>query len=148
MTTIYDDKIFNRTASWRATNDIVRRVGGDKSAIIQALKRLLEMGYLETRHDKNKIFYKRRDTAQSEFNFIRMLATLEQNQKTELNAINQISTLMMGDGKRFRKKGIELLEHIQEEVNRAYMVTIRMDYQQKLGILPHKIANSYQIRKW
>jgi DNA-binding transcriptional ArsR family regulator len=128
------------TASWRATNDIVRKVGGDKSAIIQALKRLLEMGYLETRPDKNKIFYKRRDTTQSEFDFIRMMVTFEQNQKTELNAINQIPTIMMSDEKRFRKKGLELLEHIQEEVNRAYMVTVRIDYQQKLGILPYKIV--------
>lgn len=128
------------TASWRATNDIVRKVGGDKSAIIQTLKRLLEIGYLETKPDKNKIFYKRRDTAQSEFDFIQMMATFEQNQKTELNAINQIPTIMMGDGNRFRKKGLELLEHIQEDMNRAYMVTIRIDYQQKLGILPYKIA--------
>ena len=43
---------------------------------------------------------------------------------------------MMNDGVRFRKKGLDLLEHIQEEVNRAYMVIIRLDYQQKLEIIP------------
>jgi len=46
----------------------------------------------------------------------------------------------MNDGVRFRKKGLELLEHIQEEVNRAYMVIVKIDYQQKLGIMPYKIA--------
>ena len=140
MTTIYDDKIFNRTTNWRATNDIVRKVGGDKSAIIQALKRLTEMDYLETKPNTNKILYKRKDTAQSEFDFLRMMEIFEINQKTELNVINQIPTIMMGDGVRFRKKGLELLEHIQEEVNRAYMVIIRLDYHQKLEIIPYKIA--------
>ena len=140
MTTIYDDKILNLTSNWRATNDIVRKVGGDKSAIIQAVKRLLEIGYLETKPDTNKILYKRMDTAQNEFDFLQMMEVLEINQKTELNVIKQIPTIMMGDGVRFRKKGLELLEHIQEEVNRAYMVIIRMDYQQKLGIIPYKIA--------
>ena len=140
MTTIYDDKILNLTSNWRATNDIVRKVGGDKSAIIQALKRLLEIGYLETKPDTNKILYKRMDTAQNEFDFLQMMEVLEINQKRELNVIKQIPTIMMKDGKGFRKKGLELLEHIQEEVNRAYMVIIRMDYQQKLGIIPYKIA--------
>lgn len=140
MTTHYDDKILNLTSNWRATNDIVRKVGGDKTGIIQALKRLLEMGYLETKPDTNKIVYKRKDTAQSEFDFIKMMEIFEMNQKTELNVIKQIPTIMMKDGKGFRKKGLELLEHIQEEINRAYMVIIRLDYQQKLEIIPYKIA--------
>ena len=140
MTTIYDDKILNLTSNWRTTNDIVRKVGGDKSGIIEALKRLLEIGYLENKPDTNKILYKRKDTAQSEFDFLQMMAVFEMNQKTELNVIKQIPTIMMNDGVRFRKKGLELLEHIQEEVNRAYMVIIRLDYQQKLEIIPYKIA--------
>ena len=140
MTTIYDDKIFNLTTNWRATNEIVRKVGGDKSAIIQALKSLTEMDHLETKPNTNRILYKRKDTTQSEFDFLQMMAVFEINQKMELNVINQIPTIMMGDGVRFRKKGLELLEHIQEEVNRAYMVIIRLDYQQKLEIIPYKIA--------
>ena len=140
MTTIYDDKILNLTSNWRATNDIVRKVRGDKSATIQAVKRLLETGYLETKPDTNKVLYKRTDTAQSEFNFIQMMSVFEINQKTELNVIKQIPTIVMSDGVRFRKKGLELLEHIQEEVNRAYMVIVRIDHQQKLGTIPYKIA--------
>jgi hypothetical protein len=140
LTTIYDDKILNLTSNWRATNDIVRKVGGDKSATIQAIKRLLEIGHLETKPDTNKVLYKKMNTAQSEFDFIQMMAVFEINQKTELNVIKQIPTIVMSDGVRFRKKGLELLEHIQEEVNRAYMVIVRIDDQQKLGIMPYKIA--------
>ncbi len=140
MTTIYDDKIFNLTANWRATNEIVRKIGGDKSAIIQALKRLTETDHLETKPNTNKILYKIKDTAQSEFNFLQMMAIFEANQKMELNIIKQIPTIMMDDGVRFRKKGLELLEHIQEEVNRAYMVIIRLEHQEKLETIPYKIA--------
>jgi hypothetical protein len=140
LTTIYDDKILNLTSNWRTTNDIVRKVRGDKSATIQACKRLLETGYLETKPYTNKILYKKMNAVQNEFNFIQMMAVFELNQKTELNVINQIPTIMMSDGVRFRKKGLELLEHIQEEVNRAYMVIIKIDNQQKLGIIPYEIA--------
>ena len=140
MTTTHDDKILNLTSNWRATNDIVRKVRGDKSATIHAVKRLLETGYLETKPDTNKVLYKRTDTVQSEFNFIQMMSVFEINQKTELNIIKQIPTIVMSDGVRFRKKGLELLEHIQEEVNRAYMVIVRIDHQQKLGVIPYKIA--------
>jgi len=140
LTTIYDDKIFNLTTNWRATNEIIKKVGGDKSAIIQALKRLAEMDYLETKPNTNKILYKKKDTIQSEFNFLQMMTVFEANQKMELNIIKQIPTIMMDDGVRFRKKGLELLEHIQEEVNRAYMVIIRLEQQQKLEIIPYKIA--------
>lgn len=140
MTTIYDDKILNLTSNWRATNDIVKKVRGDKSATIQAVKRLLETGYLETKPDTSKVLYKRTDTVQSEFNFIQMMTIFEINQKTELNVIKQIPTIVMNDGVRFRKKGLELLEHIQEEVNRAYMVIVRIDHQQKLETIPYKIA--------
>ena len=140
MTTIYDDKIFKLTSNWRTTNDIVRKVGGDKSATINALKRLLEIGYLGTKPDTNKVLYKRTDAVQNEFDFIQMMSVFEFNQKMELNIINQIPTIMMNDGVRFRKKGLDLLEHIQEEINRAYMVIIRIDDQQKLGTIPFKIA--------
>jgi len=69
-----------------------------------------------------------------------MMDTFESNQKTELNRLKQISTLMMSDGKRFRAKGIELLEHILEEVNRAYMVKIRINHQKNLSLIPINVA--------
>ena len=81
MTTIYDDKIFKLTSNWRTTNDIVRKVGGDKSATINALKRLLEIGYLGTKPDTNKVLYKRTDAVQNEFDFIQMMSVFEFNQK-------------------------------------------------------------------
>jgi len=146
LTTKYDDLILKNTSNWRATNDIVRKVGGDKSAIIQACKRLVETDHLETNPNKNKIMYRRKDTAQSEYNFIIMMDRFEVNQKTELNALNQFSTLLMKDGKRLRQKSIDVLEHINEEVNRAYMVKVRLDYQKNLSLIPDHIAEE-RIKK-
>jgi hypothetical protein len=140
LTTKYDDLILRNTSNWRATNDIVRKVGGDKSAIIQACKRLVETDYLETNPNKNKIMYRKKSTIQSEFNFIAMMNNFEINQKTQLNALNQFSTLLMKDGKRLRQKSIDVLEHINEEVNRAYMVKLELDYQKKISLITDQIA--------
>ncbi len=141
LTTKYDDKILELTSNWRHTNDIVRKVGGDKSAISQALKRLVEIDHLQVKPNSNKILYKRKDTAQSEYNFLSMMNTLEANQKIELNRLKQLPTLMMDDGKRLRAKGIDLMDHILEEVKRAELVKVRLDYQKKLSLIPHNIAN-------
>ena len=146
LTTKYDDLILKNTSNWRTTKDIVRKVGGDKSAIIQACKRLVETDHLETNPNKNKVMYRRKDTAQSEYNFIIMMDRFEVNQKTELNALNQFSTLLMKDGKRLRQKSIDVLEHINEEVNRAYMVKVRLDYQKNLSLIPDHIAEE-RIKK-
>ena len=146
LTSKYDDLILKNTSNWRTTKDIVRKVGGDKSAIIQACKRLVETDHLETNPNKNKIMYRRKDTAQSEYNFIIMMDRFEVNQKTELNALNQFSTLLMKDGKRLRQKSIDVLEHINEEVNRAYMVKVRLDYQKNLSLIPDHVAEE-RIKK-
>ena len=146
LTTKYDDLILKNTSNWRTTKDVARKVGGDKSAIIQACKRLVETDHLETNPNKNKIMYRRKDTAQSEYNFIIMMDRFEINQKTELNALNQFSTLLMKDGKRLRQKSIDVLEHINEEVNRAYMVKVRLDYQKNLSLIPDHVAEE-RIKK-
>ena len=146
LTSKYDDLILKNTSNWRTTKDVARKVGGDKSAIIQACKRLVEIDHLETNPNKNKVMYRRKDTAQSEYNFIIMMDRFEANQKTELNALNQFSTLLMKDGKRLRQKSIDVLEHINEEVNRAYMVKVRLDYQKNLSLIPDHVAEE-RIKK-
>jgi hypothetical protein len=140
MTTEYDNLILKSTKNWQYSDAIVRKVGGDKSAIIQAIKRLVEIDYLEVSTNKNKVLYKKKDTLQKEFDFLTMMETFESNQKIELNRLKQISTLMMSDGKRFRSKGIELMENLLEEINRANMVKIRIDYQKKSSLIPDNVA--------
>ena len=146
MTTQYDDLILKHTGNWKNTNAIVTKVGGDKSAIVQAIQRLVEMDYLEVKPNSNRILYKRKNTAQTEFNFIRMMEHMEVNQKTEINALSQFSTLLMKDGKRLRQKSTDVLEHINEEVNRAYMVKKRLNHQKNLEIISRSMADE-RIKK-
>ena len=141
LTTKYDDKVLELTGNWKFTNDIVRKIGGDKSAIVETLKRLENIGYLQTKPDKNKLVYKQNNDVQSEFNFLKMMAAFESNQKVEINFIRQIPTIMKSDGVRLREKGLDLLEHIQDDVDRAYMVMLRIDYHEKTKMLTPKIAH-------
>ena len=141
MTTKYDDKILELTGNWKFTNDIVRKIGGDKSAIVETLKILENIGYLQTKPDKNKLVYKKNDDVQSEFNFLKMMEIFESSQKIEINFIKQIPTIMKFDGIRLREKGLNLLEHIQDDVDRAYLVMLRIDHHEKTKILTPKVAH-------
>ena len=130
MTTKYDDKIIELTGNWKLTNDIVRKIGGDKSAIVEALKVLEINGYLQTKPNKNKLVYKKNDKVQSEFDFLKMMELFESNQKTQINFIKQIPTIMKSDGIRLREKSLDLLERIQDDIDRAYLVMIQNNSQE------------------
>ena len=140
MTTKYDDKILALTGNWKFTNDIVRKIGGDKSAIIEALKMLEIIGYLQIKPDKNKTVYKKNDQIQSEFNFLMMMELFESNQKMEINFIKQIPTIMKSDKIRLREKSLDLLERIQNDIDRAYLVIIRNNHHEELGLLSSQIV--------
>jgi len=140
LTTKYDDKILALTGNWKFTNDIVRKIGGDKSAIIEALKMLEIIGYLQIKPDKNKTVYKKNDQIQSEFNFLMMMELFESNQKMEINFIKQIPTIMKSDEIRLREKSLDLLERIQNDIDRAYLVIIRNNHHEELGLLSSQIV--------
>ncbi len=140
MTTKYDDKIFELTGNWKLTNDIVRKIGGDKTAISNALKILELIGYLQTKPDKNKLIYKKNENAQSEFNFLKMMEFFESNQKIQINFIKQIPTIMKLDNVRLREKSLDLLERIQDDADRAYLVMIQNRQHEDIGILSTQIT--------
>ena len=70
------------------------------------------------------------------------------NQKKEIEDIEKIPSIMLSDGSQFgfSKKGLELLEHVQEEIDRAHMIITRTDYQDKIRTLQHPIAQQ-RIKK-
>jgi len=77
-----------------------------------------------------------------------MMETFLINQKKEIEDIKKIPTIMLSDGNQFgfSKKGLELLEHVQEEIDRAHMIITRTDYQDKIRTLQHPIAQQ-RIKK-
>ncbi len=140
MTTHYDDKILENTSEWITTNDLARSVKGDKTGIIQSAKNLESIGYLESKKVGNTTQYKRNDIADSEINFNYMIKTIETNQQVELDEIKKMSYHITSKKGKLTKRGKDLLDHIQSEVDRMYMVIVRMSYQDKLDLIPHQTA--------
>lgn len=139
MTTHYDDKILGNTSEWIGTNALVLAVKGDKTGTIKAIHELESMSYLESRKVRNSIEYRRKDTVDSEFNFSSLIEVFEINQDVELKEIEKIKELKTKSGK-LSKRSIDILTHIQSQIDGAYIVIIRMNYQEKLGIIPHRTA--------
>jgi len=138
LTSKYDDLILKNTREWISTNDLVREIQGNKTLIVKAIK---NNPFLESRKKGNRIEYKRKDMAETETQFDLMFKQgFEWNQNVELDVIEKTVSITKGEGIILSKKGKELLDHIQGEVDRAYMVIVRLNYQVQLGILPNNIA--------
>jgi len=146
LTTNYDDKILEYVPSSSndqgiTTNKLIGKVHGNKTLILKAIKDLEANGYLESKKVKNTIEYKRKDMAQTKSEFDLMFKhTFEWNQNIELDVIDKTDSITKGKGIKLTKKGKELLDHIQDQVDRSYMVIVRLNYQIQLGILPNNIA--------
>ena len=142
MTEIYDDRIFANTTEWISTNDLCRLVKGDKSRIIPAIKHLLKMGHLETRTNGYIIEYRRIDKAQSDKQFDKMMEkTFEFSKQTAITRMKDLNLIVTKKGK-LTKKCDALLDYVQSELlDRAFMVMIRLKYQDTLKLLPHSVVN-------
>ena len=148
MPTKYSDSILKSTDQWTDVNDIVQICNGEKSEIIEDIERLENMGFVESRKFKKMTLYKKHEGHQNHEEFVFMMETFLSHQKTELESIQTIPSIMVSDGSQFgfSKKGLELLEHIQEEINRVSMMIVRVDYHDKIGLLTHSIARQ-RIKK-
>ena len=142
MTLIHNDYILFCTDQWSEIKNIVEKCGGIESEVIESIQRLESMGFLESRSLKNTVFYKKYDKPQTSEQFSSMLEVFSSYQKSEIESIETIPTIMLADGSQFgfSTKGLELLEHIQEEIDRISMVITRIDYHDKIRTLQHPIA--------
>jgi len=152
LTEIYDDRILSNTRTWISTNDLCSLVKGDKSRIIPAIKHLFERDYLETRTNGYIIEYRRIDKAQSDEHFDKMMENFEYNKQTAVNEIvlHNYSDLyielhnysILTKKGKLTKKCDATLDWIQSELlDRAFMVMIRLKYQDTLKLLPHSVVN-------
>ena len=90
------------------------------------------------KQEGNKKFYKRDDNGDSEIGFSSIITMMEWNQNVELDEIKRLNTIGLYE---LTNDGKELLDHIQDQVDRAYMVMVRMNYQAKLRVITQKIAD-------
>ena len=148
MTIIHNEFILFCTDDWSDIKNIVEKCGGIESEIIESVQRLEIMGFLESRSLKNTVFYKKYDKPQTREQFFLMIEHFVSYQKSEIESIKTIPTIMLNDGGRFgfSPKGLTLLENIQEEIDRISMVITRIDYHDKIRTLQHPIARQ-RIKK-
>ena len=148
MTIIHNDYILFCTDQWSEIKNIVEKCGGIESEVIESIQRLEIMGFLESRSLKNTFYYKKYDKPQTREQFSLMMENFVSYQKSEIESIKTIPTIMVGDGSQFgfSTKGLKLLEHIQEEIDRIFMIITRIDHYDKIRTLQHHIARQ-RIKK-
>ncbi len=148
MTLIHNDYILFCTDQWCDIKKIIEKCGGIESEVIESVRRLTIMGFLESRSLKKTFFYKQYEKPQSREQFVSMVDDFVSYQKSEIESIKTIPTIVSGDGSQFgfSKQGLELLEHIQEEIDRIIMIISRIDHQDKIRTLQHPIARQ-RIKK-
>ena len=150
--THYNDKILELTPTWISTNQLIEKMHGNKTLILENIKALESDGYLVMKQEGNKKLYKRDDNGDSELGFTSIITMMEWNQNVELDKIKELNTISYGiyvvneNGyeqweNELTNDGKELLDHIQDQVDRAYMVMVRMNYQAKLRLITQKIAD-------
>ena len=110
----------------------------NKKHIFDNIDNLVSKEYLEERKIKNKTQYRRNDKGDSELGFLSIMKLNKDNQKYELDEIKRLKTI--GHDK-LTDEGKDLLDHVQEQVDRAYMVMIRMNYQSNLKVISQRTAN-------
>ena len=134
----------SKTAIW----DNVCRITGtnvNKKLIFDRIDHLESAKHIESRSYpeikiKNRTQYRRKDSADSHMEFIQIMEQFEWNQKQELDRIKKLKTITKVNGK-LSKAGEELLDHVQGEVDRAYMMIVRVGYQSQLNVIPNGIGN-------
>ena len=148
MTLIHNDYILFCTDQWAEIKNIVEKCGGIESEVIDSIHRLEIMGFLESRSMRNTFYYKKIDRPQTREEFALMMENFISYQKFEIESIKTIPTLMLTDGSQFgfTTEGLKLLEHIQEEIYRIFMIITRVDHYDKIRTLQHPIARQ-RIKK-
>jgi hypothetical protein len=123
--------------------DEVCRITGltvNKKGIMDRIDHFESVGFIESKGDKNRKQYRRKDSGDSHLEFIQIMKNFEWNQKVELDEIKKLKTITKANGK-LSKAGKELLDHVQGEVDGAYMMIVRVGYQSQLNVIPNDIGN-------
>lgn len=155
MTSKYDKAIMNNCGEWASASEIVRRVQahnkrisgkrGDRNSILNAIRNLADDDYLEFEKVKNRHEYMRNDKADSELKFLSIMQSFEDIQKMQLDEINQDKIIFLSNN-RLAIDGQMLLDSIQDEMEKAYTLMVRMNYQAQLDVISKRDANERSKR--
>ena len=145
----------NNCGEWASASEIVRRVQaynkgisgkrGDRKSILDAIRNLADDDCLEYREVKNKHEYMRNDKSDSELKFSSIMKGFEDIQKMQLAEINTDKIIFLSNN-RLAIDGEMLLDSIQDEMERAYTLMVRMNYQAQLDVISKRTANERSER--
>ena len=132
------DKILELTHEKIHINALFLQVGGNKALFLKTYKKMVDDDYLEIDEIGRKKFLKNNYHGDTETKFSSIMAVMVWNQNVELDKIKELSTIGYLT---LTNDGLELLDHIQDQVDRAYMVIVRMNYQANLRVINQRTAN-------
>lgn len=130
----YADRILKITGEWIHTNEIVRQSRGNRTAVIKTLYKLVKSEDLETKKERNRIFYKRKDMTSDESFQYTFTNVTQRNNNEFLKAINNYSKLTTKKNK-LSARAKAILRHLEELLDRIMIVRTRMFFQMNLGII-------------
>ena len=145
----------NNCGEWTHASEIIRRIErhnrasngtkGDRNSILVAIRNLHVNDYLEYREVKNKHEYMRNDKSDSELKFSSIMKGFEDIQKMQLAEINTDKIIFLSNN-RLAIDGQMLLDSIQDEMERAYTLMVRINYQAQLDVISKRTANERSER--
>ena len=134
----YEDRILENTGDWVHTNDLVRRVKGDKSGIVKTIHELTNNESIGFKKEGNRIFYKRNDLS-TDYSFRRLMDVHQWNYDQVLNALEKVPRLSTKKGK-LSSKAKSLLGHLEYLLDGSMILIGRINYHSTLGIISKNLA--------
>jgi hypothetical protein len=134
----YEDRILENTGGWIHTNDLVRRVKGDKTGIIETIHGLINDKSIDSKKEGNKVLYKRNDLS-TDYSFRRLMDVHQWNYDQVLNALEKVPNLSTKKGK-LSSKAKSLLKHLEYLLDTSMILIGRINYQSTLGIISKQVA--------
>ena len=145
---IYFDRILSETSFWTPKRNILHNIRGDPTGITNDLKELLRLEWLEKQDGvaesgQKIVEYRRKDIPQTSDQLENIMITFENNKETAIKEMKKMKyCITTKNPKKISKKGKDLLNWVQSELlDRPFMITIRIKYQGRLGLLLPTVMN-------
>ena len=136
------------TSFWTPKGNILSSIGGNPTGITNDLKGLLRLEWIEKKDGiaesgQKIVLYRRIDMPQTLEQFNNAMDNFDDNLEEAIKEMKKMKyCITTKNPKKISKRGKDLLSWIQSElVDRAFMVTIRIKYQGRLGLLHPSVMN-------
>ena len=144
----YYDRILNMTSFWTPKGNILSSIGGNPTGITNDLKGLLRLEWIEKKDGiaesgQKIVLYRRIDMPQTLEQFNNAMDNFDDNLEEAIKEMKKMKyCITTKNPKKISKRGKDLLNWVQSELlDRPFMITIRIKYQGRLGLLLPTVMN-------